>query len=207
MCVVPIETIINTTSPDMAALFFETAFDNSNVVRAMEALVALAILGNSKGQYCLNRIVLTVIKVIVMTFTASRVKSEIAKEGILPWSLFFATGRTTPVSWLQNRFRRGNKATKVESESLIGESASPLEQSPTPALGLQWLSSLFLIGVTSRLSVNVQYQILIDLYSYVMVVLVAFCTVSGLLYVKYIRRGWVGGFTPWGGPIAAIFSW
>jgi len=142
-----------------------------------------------------------------MTFTASRVKQELAKEGILPWSLFFATGRTTPISWLRSRLRGGYKQALLESQNSGDAASNPLEQSPMAALGLQWLSSLFLLAVTAKLSINAQYSFLISLYSYTMVVLVAFCTTTGLLYCKYIRRDWVGEFKPWGGPIAATIYW
>jgi hypothetical protein len=140
-----------------------------------------------------------------MTFTASRVKQEIAKEGILPWSLFFATGRTTPFSWLKARLRRRRQLSHVENGD--PSPSSPLEQSPMAALGLQWLSSLFLLAVTTKLSVNAQYTFLISLYSYAMVVLIAFCTTTGLLYCKYLRKDWFGGFKPWGGATAAITYW
>lgn len=139
-----------------------------------------------------------------MTFTASRVKQEIAKEGILPWSLFFATGRTTPLSRLKARFRRRGQISQIETG---GESPSPLEQSPMAALGLHWLSSLVLLAVTAKLSVDAQYAFLISLYSYVMVVLVAFCTTTGLLYCKYLRKDWEGEFKLWGGATAAITYW
>jgi hypothetical protein len=141
-----------------------------------------------------------------MTFTASRVKQELAKEGIIPWALFFATGRTTPISWLKAQWRGKHRGAKLESQDAYAHT-NPLEQSPMAALGLQWLSSLFLIAITTKLSVNAQYSFLISLYSYVMVVLVAFCTTTGLLYCKFFGADWVGEFKPWGGPAAAITYW
>jgi len=42
------KTILETPSPDMATLFFNAAFNNSKVTRAMQGVIALAILGNSK---------------------------------------------------------------------------------------------------------------------------------------------------------------
>ena len=48
LCVVPMKTILETPSPDMATLFFNAAFNNSKVTRAMQGVIALAILGNSK---------------------------------------------------------------------------------------------------------------------------------------------------------------
>jgi hypothetical protein len=143
-----------------------------------------------------------------MTFTASRVKQELAKEGILPWSLFFSTGRPTATSWLRSRVQRGRSQAQPTSEKSGDDSLqNPLEQSPIAALGLQWLSSLFLLAVTARLSVSTQYTFLISMYSYVMVMLVAFCTTTGLLYCKYVRRDWDGEYKPLGGPAAAVTFW
>ena len=56
----------------------------------MSALVTLSIFGN----------------IFVMTITASRVEQETAKEGILPFFVFFATNRKTPDEWLRQRFTR-----------------------------------------------------------------------------------------------------
>jgi len=192
----------------MATLFFNAAFNNSKVTRAMQGVVALSILGNSEysiHQKLLSR-VLTYNVVVVMTYTASRVKQELAKEGILPWSLFFATSYTTPISWLRSRLQKRYKQVQPESQKPLEGVPNLLEQSPMAALGLQWLSSLFLLAVTAKLSTNA-YSFLIGLYSYVIVILIAFCTTTGLLYCKYIRKDWVSEFKPWGGPIAAIIYW
>jgi hypothetical protein len=146
-----------------------------------------------------------------MTFTASRVKQEIAKEGILPFSLFFSTGRTTAASWLRSRLRKSRYQVQPTSEKSGDVSlhplANPQEQSPMAALGLQWLSSLFLIAVTAPLKLAIQYDILTSLYTYTMVILVAFCTTTGLLYSKYIRRDWIGEYKPWAGPVPAVVFW
>jgi len=189
----------------MATLFFNAAFNNSKVTRAMQGVVALAILGNSKYsiRLKLRSRVLTCNVVVVMTFTASRVKQELAKEGILPWSLFFATSYTTPTSWLRSRLQKQPQQVQPESQKPL---PNLLEQSPMAALGLQWLSSLFLLAVTAKLSTNA-YSFLISLYSYVIVILIAFCTTTGLLYCKYIRKDWGSEFKPWGGPTAAIVYW
>ena len=89
LCVVPKETIIRNSGVDIATLFFSRLFATEVAERVMAAVIAVSIFGN----------------LIVMTFTASRVKQEIAKQGILgPPSLFFATGHTTPWAWIRRRF-------------------------------------------------------------------------------------------------------
>lgn len=206
LCVVPLDTIINSPNPDMATLFFDAAFGNPKVTKAMQVLVAFSILGNSRNPQLTAA---TNVAVIVMTFTASRVKQELAKEGILPWSLVFSTGRATATSWLRARFRRSHYHAPPTSEKLgdAPPQVDPLQQTPVAALGLQWLSSLVLLAVTAKLTVNYQYSFITNLYTYVMVILVAFCTTTGLLYCKYIRRDWASEFKPWGGPVPAVVFW
>ena len=88
----------------MATVFFTEVFGNDLAPRVMSGFIAFSIFGN----------------IVVMTFTASRgttfprnvmealtkgyrlclsptVKQEIAKEGVLPFSLFFATSTTVSI--------------------------------------------------------------------------------------------------------------
>ena len=85
----------------MATVFFREVFGNDLAPRVVSGIIAFSIFGN----------------IVVMTFTASRgmlqpslyqghssmsanppalhtVKQEIAKEGVLPFSLFFASSST-----------------------------------------------------------------------------------------------------------------
>ena len=71
-CVVPIPDNGPLDAPDMATVFFQNLFEEDIAKRVMSAMIAFSIFGN----------------IVVMTFTAARVKQEIAKEGILPFSLF-----------------------------------------------------------------------------------------------------------------------
>ena len=125
------------------------------------------------------------------------VKQEIAKEGVLPFSLFFAGSTTTP--W--NRLMQWIRPSKDPSYQP--------EQSPAAALFLHWIWSMVLIASTSPLIPTVAYATLVPLYSYTVVILVAFFVASGLLYLRYFsdeRHTWANraGFKPWGGPTAAI---
>jgi len=166
----------------------------------MQAMIAFSIFGN----------------LIVMTFTAARVKQEIAKEGILPKSLFFASGKRTPLAiFLARRANkreaknrsavsRGRPLDYPVTELDVSETEEHLEQSPMAALGLHWFSSIFLIAVTAKLQPNDSYTLLISLYSYVIVTMMGFFTSLGLLYSKYIRKDFVSQYRAWGGPTAAI---
>lgn len=182
VCVIPIEFILDprNASLDITSMFFELVFGKDTAKRVMWALVAFSILGN----------------LIVMTFTATRVKQEIAKEGILPKSLWLATSKTTPTAKLLS------KITKNSTKGF-----EHLEQSPMAALGLHWVTSIFLIAVTSALKVDDSYNFLVSLYSYVLISLMGFCTSLGLLYSKYIRKDFISQYSPLGGPTANIFYW
>ena len=185
----------------MATVFFGEVFGNDIAPRVMSGIIAFSIFGN----------------IVVMTFTASRgtccfqfrfdlrtnilsshpVKQEIAKEGVLPFSRFFASSTTTPWNRLMQR---------------IWPSEDPSyqpEQSPAAALFLHWMWSMVLIASTSPLIPTVAYAVLVPLYGYTVVILVAFFVASGLLYLRYFsdeRHIWTNrvGFKPWGGPTAAI---
>jgi amino acid transporter len=181
LCAIPADFPGIEHAQDMATLFFSQLFGDETARRVMAALIAFSIYGN----------------IVVMTFTAARVKQEIAKEGILPFSLVFATGHTTPWAWLKNRW----------FPSRQGEEEEHLEQTPMAALGLHWVSSIILIAVTSMLQPATAYSVLVSLYSYVIIVLNGFLVSGGLLLLKLTpSRSWSidSNFTPWLNPLHAI---
>lgn len=135
-----------------------------------------------------------------MTFTAARVKQEIAKEGILPWSLHIAQSYETPWAKLKRHFARTPKGNFAEQD---GETA------PTVAFALHWLTSvLLLIAVSPVEDTRQSYSILVSLYSYTMVLLLG-CWVSiGLLKIKLRKNKWHWQerrrYRPWLSPVHAI---
>lgn len=186
LCAVPKDMQLG-SSQDMATLFFAQTFGDEAAQRVMAALIAFSIVSN----------------IVVMTFTSSRVKQEIAKEGVLPFSLFFATSHTTPWAWLKAKWHSGRKSNVAYSQNMDDR----LEQSPMAALGLHWLSSVFLIAVTSMLDPTTSYSVLVSLYSYVVNVLNGFIVSGGLLYLKLDRsRSWSSeaSFKPWIDPLHAV---
>ena len=172
-CVVPKEVQL-VSNTDMSVLFFQRVFGKDVAARVMAGLIAFSIFGN----------------IIVMTFTASRVKQEVAKQGILPKSNFFASGTTTPWAWLKSTMQNGaSRRHSRLQRSALDDEEEPLEQSPMAGLLLHWFSSIVLIAVTSMLSSRIAYNVLVQLYSYVIVVLVGFFTAIALLYVKLRPSG------------------
>ena len=152
--------------PDMASLFFDNLFeDQESARRAMAALIAISIFGN----------------LVVMTFTAARVKQEIAKEGIFGrrLSLFFATSYLTPWGY----YRKWKTNDNLPREDL--------EQAPSAAFVLHWFTSVLLILVTIPIKdPRKSYSVLISLYSYVVITLVGAWVSIGLLMIKYRKAQW-----------------
>ena len=187
LCAVPWDLPALHEQRNMATVFFGHVFsDATAATRAMDDLIALSIFGN----------------LLVMTFTAPKVKQEIAKEGILPWSLEFATSHRTLMARLFPRRRR------VSGVGHEYDGHATLEQSPMAALALHWLTSVMLIGLTAMLDPSIAYSVLVTLYSYVIIILNGFFTSFGLLYLKFSNsRRWANpNFHPTGGAVyAAIY--
>jgi amino acid transporter len=178
-CAVPKDLQGIAQAQDMATLFFGQMFGDGGAKRVMAALIAYSIFGN----------------IVVMTFTAARVKQEIAKEGILPSSLFFATAHTTTFAHLKDRCF---PSSRTDDEHL--------EQAPMAALGLHWVSSVFLIAITSMLDAGTAYSVLVSLYSYVIIVLNGFFVAGGLLLKFTPSKNWKANanITFWLNPLHAI---
>jgi hypothetical protein len=140
---------------NMTIVFFSQVLGDKVAKRVMSASVAFSIFGN----------------ILVMTSTAARIKQEIAKEGILTFSLFFATSHATPISWWWSRGRPQKEA------------KDHLEQTPMAALGLHGITSIILIGATSMLDPSTSYEVLFSLYA--IHVRIGFFVAGGLLYLKF----------------------
>ncbi|KAL9592481.1 MAG: hypothetical protein Q9179_006677 [Wetmoreana sp. 5 TL-2023] len=169
---------------DMATVFFREVFGNELAPRVMSGIIAFSIFGN----------------IVVMTFTASRVKQEIAKEGVLPFFRFFASSTITPWARLRQHFKPSS------------ESDYEPEQSPSAALFLHWIFTMVMIAATAPTKPDIAYTVLVSLYSYTVVMLLGFFVSGGLLYLRLFsrnRREWMeqSGFKPWfGSTAAAIYT-
>lgn len=101
----------------------------------------------------------------------------------------------TPYAWLRRRFRTTSQADE------------PLEESPAAALLLHWVFSIIMIAATASTPPSVAYRVMVSLYAYTLVLLVGFFVATGILLLRFSKRDeWTKnlGFSPWGGPTAAI---
>jgi amino acid transporter len=197
LCVVPHEiyTLSRTTKIDITSAFFNYIFNPGGgpgtVKRIMAAVIAVSIFGN----------------LMIHTFSAGRLKQEIAKEGIIPFSLFFATGHETPGAKLLAYARRDR------GPRAIVDMENHLEQTPTSAIWLHWTTAVILVAVTAILPPNQQYMFLVYLYVYINQVIIGTLVAGGLLYLKLDSffngkkgRAWAHkvAWKPWIDPLHAV---
>lgn len=139
--------------------------------------VALAFLTNVIGPIHANKVLVTFTtissfgSIMGMTFTLSRVKQEIAKEGVIPFAKFFGENRT-----LFARYRSKN-------------GSDPPEPTPLGALFLHWLCAVVLILITWPMQPSAAYRILGNLYVYLIDVVPTCVLAIGMLCLR--------GFTNW----------
>jgi hypothetical protein len=166
------------SSNTVAVQFFNKVFGGEvAATRVLPGLIALSSFGN----------------IIVVTFVASRVKAEIAKEGVLPFSRFFATNSLTVLSRF---FRR--KASDTEKD------AQTSEHTPAGALLLHWIFSMIVVVSPP---VGDAYIFAMNLYSYTNDIWLGSLMASGLLWLRFKPKStWVAesSYKPWGGPTMTI---
>ena len=105
----------------VAGLFFRNMFGESAAARSLPAFVALSNIGN----------------VLAVSFAHSRVNHELAREGVLPWSKFWASTKpfNTPaasVSTCSSHPRGIQRLTNRNSSSSTGSSPSSCSSRPHP---------------------------------------------------------------------------
>jgi amino acid transporter len=143
------------TDHNVALRFFELTYgriaaSGATAPRLFNAFLAISSIGN----------------VVVMTYTAARMKQEIAKEGILPWSRFFAQNTDLSVGralrWLR---ARGRLVGLLRRRWFSPEHHT--ERTPVGALTLHLAFCMVLIFATYTLSADDAYTLMTSLTSYV----------------------------------------
>jgi hypothetical protein len=165
MAVVPAFEQLN-SSPSVALLFFRKVFGwvgTDTPDRIFNALLALSSFGN----------------VIVMTYTAARMKQEIAKQGFLPFAKFFGQNTDLSVGRLVMYLRRrwGWRLSGV---------AAHQHRDPTPvgALVLHLASCVVLIWATYNATVDDSYDLLSKLMAYLLAAFFGAWLAAGILILR-----------------------
>ncbi|KAJ4347248.1 uncharacterized protein N0V89_011188 [Didymosphaeria variabile] len=164
---------------NVALAFFQRTLgsvsqDESQPRRILAAFMAVSSFGN----------------IVVMTFTAARVKQEIAKEGILPWAKFFGQSKNLSfgrfLAWAQ---KDQDSVIARKFHWLLKRSwMDPREHSqetPFGALFLHWSFTVLMIVVTSHLKPTDAYTLLVDLYTYTIVSIFGFIIAVGMLRLRF----------------------
>ncbi|KAF8458486.1 amino acid/polyamine transporter I [Terfezia claveryi] len=196
MTVVSAKSLMSQNDSTISTVFINTLFHGSdNAKRALPALIAISAFGN----------------ISVTTFMTSKVKQEIAKEGVLPFSAFWRSEYHTPFSKL---FPRKGHVRPHHRQGTPVYPSIPEERTPIPALLLHWLTSLILILSPPAAS---GYLIFTRLYSYMTQAWFGIFLAGGLLYVGYFKQyvsdynggsyQWknIAGFRPYFGPLIPAF--
>lgn len=151
MIVVSKEQQLDINTDNIALTFLTNMLGPRQAPRVLALFTSITSLGN----------------IIGMTFAASRVKQEIAKEGVLPFAKFFGENRVL--------FRKDRTETDAE---------------PTPygALLLHWTFAMFLILVTWPAKPSYAYRILANLYTYTTDVIPSFLMGIGMLWLRFFTN-------------------
>ncbi|KAA8571418.1 hypothetical protein MFRU_026g00320 [Monilinia fructicola] len=185
MIVVPIPQDANFTNGEtVVAQFFKLtigrAWTEKRAVQLMNACLAVSSLGN----------------VIVTTFTAARVKQEIAKEGILPFSLVFAKN-VNIIEWATKKFKRSEPLTETTgTPTQEGVASAPekakFEPIPFPALVIHCAFSTILILASIRVPQSKDaYPLLVGIYAYPIDAMAAICLSFGMIWMRSkASSGW-----------------
>ncbi|OAG40293.1 hypothetical protein AYO21_05384 [Fonsecaea monophora] len=155
MLVVPASILFGRADDTVARPFFQRIFGEDAADKVLCGFIAFSSFGN----------------IIVQTFTAARVKQEIAKEGILPWARFFANN----YSLWPRRSRRNSNRRAVETS----------EDTPAGALILHWVFAVAVILLTiPEHSPTDAYRTVVNLYSFTIDALFGFAVGLSLLVLR-----------------------
>ncbi|CCX04864.1 Similar to High-affinity methionine permease; acc. no. P50276 [Pyronema omphalodes CBS 100304] len=150
----------------MAALFFDKIFgENTTATRVFPALCALSAFGN----------------LIAVTLVAAKVKQEIAKEGVLPFSKFWSR---------QYKFSFSRNAGRTERPGIHAVSVL-LVMTPPSGDSYTLLSNLYAYSIEACIGLLLAAGLLYERYNK-----------DGVHDQQWKT---IRGFTPWFGPVIPIF--
>ncbi|GJC84504.1 high-affinity methionine permease [Colletotrichum liriopes] len=158
---------------NVAQRFFELTFGTlgsggDTGVRIFNAFLAVSSMGN----------------IIVMTYTAARVKQEIAKEGILPWPKFFAQNTDMSIGRLIRWFQKKGWFVSLHRIRWLSPEHHS-ERTPVGALVLHFVSCVILIFATYGIEPTPAYNLLTSLSAYVINAFIGTFLGLGILILRF----------------------
>ncbi|KAM5350606.1 hypothetical protein ACJ41O_007111 [Fusarium nematophilum] len=157
---------------NVAQQFFERTLGslstNQTGVRIFHAFLAVSSMGN----------------IIVMTYTAARVKQEIAKEGIIPWAKFFAQDGDMSLGRLLRWFQKRGMFNSILRIKWFSPEEHR-ERTPIGAFVLHLISCFILIFATWRMDQDDAYTLLTSLSAYTINAFFGFWLGLGILILRF----------------------
>ena len=157
---------------NVAQAFFQRTFgvlgSSDTGERVLNAFLAISSLGN----------------IIVMTYTASRMKQEIAKEGFIPFAKFFAQDVDFSIGRLLRWFRKREWFTSLLRYKWFSPEMHS-EKTPVGALVLHFVSCMIILSSTSRLDPGDAYDVLSVSTAYLFPAFFGFFLALGILILRF----------------------
>lgn len=137
---------------DVPPEFFNRIFHSSlHAKRTVNAFMAISSFGN----------------IVVWTYTAARMKQEIAKQCFIPFASFFAKNKDFSLGRLLMWLEGGSRNSRGRRIKFLNP-ANHREKTPVGALLLHLISCIILILATYSVSASDGYTVLIETFSYIL---------------------------------------
>ncbi|KAK2746948.1 hypothetical protein FQN57_002520 [Myotisia sp. PD_48] len=166
MVVVPTEVQLrNNVAQEFFNIIFKSGYHGK---QTFHAFLAISSFGN----------------VVVWTFTAARMKQEIAKQYFIPFAKFFAQDTDFSLGRLLRWLDRPSLKFCTRGIRLLNP-ANHSEKTPAGALLLHFLSCLVLIFATWGMRVSDAYSVLFRIFTYVIAAWFGFFLALGILILHF----------------------
>lgn len=183
-CAANSDSTISTTS--VAEQFFAIAYNGDNFSLADCSIGTINTNGKGYRMFAAFVAVSCLGNIIVMTYTAARVKQEIAKSGILPYSKFFADNRDFSVGRVLRWVRDDKKKfTSILRDGLLSPEQHS-EKTPIGAFLLHIGSCIILVFATAGMTSDEAYVLLTRLYAYVINAFNGILLSLGILFLRFL---------------------
>lgn len=166
MIIVPAWAQVNNNVPQV---FFKIIFNNEDRAnQTFNAFLAISSFGN----------------IVVWTFTAARMKQEIAKQCFIPFASFFATNKDVSFGRLLMWLEGGSKRPGGRRFRFLNPH-NHQEKTPVGALILHLVTCIILIIATYSTTADNAYSVLSNMFSYILAAWFGSFLALGILLLHY----------------------